>query len=68
MIYVLAIFIPPLAPLLAGRPGHALLNILLCLLFWFPGIIHAKIIIADTKAKRRHAELMSAVQSGRVSG
>jgi len=38
---ILAIFLPPLACLVAGKPGQALINIPLTLLFWIPGVIHA---------------------------
>ena len=37
MRYIIAIFLPPLAVFLCGKPLQALLNILLTLLFWVPG-------------------------------
>ncbi|OAP58713.1 hypothetical protein AYL99_07803 [Fonsecaea erecta] len=42
LLYVLALFLPPVAVLLkTGFGGDFIINILLCLLWWFPGIIHA---------------------------
>lgn len=55
MLYILAIFLPPVAVLLAGRPGSAILNFLLCFLLWIPGVVHAFIVIAETKADKRSA-------------
>ena len=45
MLYVVALFVPPLAVLMAGRPGSAVLNVLLTLLLYFPGLIHAVIVV-----------------------
>lgn len=61
MLYLLAIVFPPLAVLLAGRPGSALLNVLLCILFWIPGVIHAMLIVSDTKAEKRNNKLIKAM-------
>ncbi len=41
MLYLLAVLVPPLAVLLAGKPFQAILNVLLTLLFWIPGTVHA---------------------------
>jgi uncharacterized membrane protein YqaE (UPF0057 family) len=39
---ILAILLPPLAVFLKQGAGRDLLiNIVLCLLMWFPGIVHA---------------------------
>lgn len=53
MRYLLAFLCPPLAVLLCGKPIKALLNLLLTLLFWIPGIIHAILIINEYKADQR---------------
>ena len=58
MLYILAIFLPPLAVLLCGRPGAAILNLVLCLLFWIPGVVHAFIVIGQTDADRRQEKLI----------
>ena len=42
----IAIFIPPLAVgLKTGIGGHLILNIILTLLFWIPGFLHALYVI-----------------------
>ncbi len=42
LLIVLAVLLPPLAVFLKeGATGSLLLNILLCLLFYVPGVIHA---------------------------
>jgi uncharacterized membrane protein YqaE (UPF0057 family) len=53
MMYVLAIFLPPVAVLLAGKPFQAVINILLCLLLWIPGVIHAIAVVASSQADAR---------------
>ena len=59
--YVLAIFLPPLAILLCGKPFQALINILLCLLFWIPGMLHALFVVNSYLADRRMKELARAL-------
>jgi uncharacterized membrane protein YqaE (UPF0057 family) len=61
--YLLAILFPPLAVLLTGKPIQALLNLVLCLFFWIPGVIHAFMVVNEKKAKKRmiqQAQLISA--------
>ncbi|ARK30597.1 YqaE/Pmp3 family membrane protein [Halalkalibacter krulwichiae] len=53
MMYLIAVLLPPLAVLLAGRPFQAVLNLILTMFFWLPGAIHACFIVADKKADRR---------------
>jgi len=53
MLYLLAIVFPPLAVILAGKPGVALLNCILCLFFWIPGVIHALLVVSEAKADAR---------------
>lgn len=62
MKYVLAIFLPPVAVLMCGKPGAALLNLLLCLLLWVPGVIHAFIVIAETNADKRTDKIVKELQ------
>ena len=62
MLYLLAIFLPPVAVLLVGKPFQAFLNLLLCFLFWVPAVIHAVLVVNDHKANKRmekQAELIS---------
>jgi uncharacterized membrane protein YqaE (UPF0057 family) len=55
MRYFLAIILPPLAVLLCGKPFQFLLNLLLTLLFWIPGVIHA-ILVVHTHLEDKRAE------------
>ena len=53
MLYLLAILLPPLAVLLTGRPFQAVLNLLLTMLFWIPGMLHAILVVNEHKANQR---------------
>ncbi|KAF2216589.1 hypothetical protein CERZMDRAFT_9564, partial [Cercospora zeae-maydis SCOH1-5] len=46
---ILAIILPPVPVVIRrGCSAHILLNILLCILGWIPGILHAWYIILET--------------------
>ena len=46
LLIIIAILLPPLAVgLKAGVGGHLLLNIILTILFWLPGILHAVYVV-----------------------
>ncbi len=46
LLVIIAILIPPLAVgLKEGIGVHLILNIVLCLLFWLPGLLHALYIV-----------------------
>jgi uncharacterized membrane protein YqaE (UPF0057 family) len=60
MLYIVAIFLPPVAVLMVGRPIQAVLNCFLCLLFWLPGIIHAILVVNEHKADKRAKKWSSA--------
>jgi uncharacterized membrane protein YqaE (UPF0057 family) len=72
MIYLLAIFLPPLALLLNGQPFSAILNVLLivpCLIFglvFHPLLLvpsaHAVIAIYMTRENRKHREIVEAIE------
>ena len=47
MRYILALLLPPLAVLFCGKPIQFLLNILLCLLGWIPGVVHAVLVVHE---------------------
>lgn len=53
MLYLLAIILPPVAVLLAGKPVQALLNCLLTLCLWIPGVIHALLVVNEKKSNDR---------------
>jgi uncharacterized membrane protein YqaE (UPF0057 family) len=59
MLYLLAIFLPPVAVLLAGKPIQALINFVLTLFLWFPGMIHALLVVSSHHADKRTGKLMS---------
>lgn len=58
MLYLLAILLPPLAVLMAGKPFQAILNILLTLAFWVPGVIHAMFVVHNHYADKRTDRLV----------
>ena len=62
MRYIIAIFLPPLAVFLCGKPLQALLNILLTLLFWVPGVIHALLVVNGHLADKRTDRIVKAIQ------
>ena len=72
MIYILAVFIPPLALLLNGQPLSAILNLILivfCVIFGliFPVLflvpsIHGVIGVYMKREDRRHRELVDAIE------
>jgi uncharacterized membrane protein YqaE (UPF0057 family) len=53
MMYLLALLLPPVAVLLSGKPFQAIINFFLTLLFWFPGAIHAILVVKDRKDDKR---------------
>jgi hypothetical protein len=72
MIYLLAVFVPPLALLLNGQPFSAILNLILivpCILFGliFPVLflvpsIHGVLAIAMKREDRKHREIVDAIE------
>ncbi len=52
MMRLFAILVPPIVPLIYGQFGQFLINVLLTCLFWIPGIIHAWILVSDTKYEK----------------
>jgi uncharacterized membrane protein YqaE (UPF0057 family) len=53
MLFFLCIVLPPLAVLLTGRLGSFLLSLVLTLLGWLPGVIHAFFVVSDYKNEKR---------------
>ena len=72
MIYVLAVFVPPLALLLNGQIGAALFNLILILPCLVLGIFfhvlllvpsaHAVIAIYSARENRKHREIVEAIE------
>jgi uncharacterized membrane protein YqaE (UPF0057 family) len=52
LLYLLAIFFPPVAVLLARKPFQAFINLILCFFYWIPGVIHAIYIVYKYKSER----------------
>ncbi len=65
MLYFLAILLPPVAVLLTGKPLQALLNLVLTILGWIPGVIHAFLVINSHKADRRNEALINAMSKNK---
>ena len=51
--YFFCVVCPPVAILLTGRMGSFLLSLILTLLFWVPGVIHAVLVVMDYDAEQR---------------
>ncbi len=75
MLYLIAIFVPPLALLLSGRLVAALLNLGLYflaiigaitflpgLLFWGLAVLHAVLVINNARSERRNRDLIDALR------
>jgi uncharacterized membrane protein YqaE (UPF0057 family) len=62
MLYFLAIILPPVAVLMVGKPIQALLNLVLTLLGWLPGVVHAFLVINSHKADRRNEKVIKAMK------
>ena len=53
--YFFCVVFPPLAVLMTGRIASFLLSIILTLLGWIPGIIHACLVVNDYHEEQRAA-------------
>jgi uncharacterized membrane protein YqaE (UPF0057 family) len=53
MLFFLCVVLPPLAVLLTGRIGSFFLSLVLTLLGWLPGVIHAFFVVSDYKNEQR---------------
>ncbi|RRN68414.1 YqaE/Pmp3 family membrane protein [Peribacillus simplex] len=65
MLYLIAILFPPLAVLLAGKPIQALFNLVLTLIFYVPGLIHAILVVHDKKADKRMKQQASLISKAK---
>lgn len=55
-------FLPPLAVLSVGKPGSFLLNCLLTLCGYVPGVIHAMLIVSAYNADKRTNKIVKAIE------
>ena len=62
MRYLLAIILPPAAVLLCGKPIQAILNLVLTLCFWIPGVVHALFVVNSHLADVRAEKMIAAVK------
>lgn len=61
MRYLLAILLPPLAVFLCGKPLIGLLNIILTLLFWVPGVVHALFVVHSHLNEQHTQKIVDAI-------
>lgn len=59
--YLLALIVPPLAVLCCGKPGQAVLNLILWCLGLVPGIIHGFMVVSEYKADKRQERLLKGI-------
>jgi len=62
MRYLLAILLPPVAVFLCGKPIQGIISILLTLLFWIPGVIHALFVVHSHLADKRTEKIVDAIK------
>jgi len=60
--YFLAILLPPIAVLSCGKPVQAIVNLVLTLVFWIPGAVHALFVVHGLHADRRTRRIIDALQ------
>lgn len=65
MRYFLCIVLPPLAVFTTGRIGAFVLNCLLTLFLWVPGVVHAILVTNDFYAERRHRKMVRLMKQSR---
>ena len=51
--YFFCVVLPPVAVLMTGRILSFVLSLLLTLLGWVPGVIHACLVVSDYQAEHR---------------
>jgi uncharacterized membrane protein YqaE (UPF0057 family) len=64
MLYLVAILLPPVAVLLCGKPFQAILNVILTLMFYFPGLIHALLVVHNYYQDKRTGRIIDAIRHG----
>jgi uncharacterized membrane protein YqaE (UPF0057 family) len=62
MLYLVAVVLPPLAVLLAGKPFQAAINLLLTLLFWVPGVVHAVFVVHNHYSDKRTERIVKEIR------
>ena len=62
MLYLVAVIVPPLAVLLCGKPFQAIINLILTIAFYVPGLIHAIFVVNNFYADRRADRIARALR------
>ncbi len=65
MLYLLAVILPPVAVLACGKPFQAILNLVLTLMVYFPGLIHALFVVHNYYSDKRTERIIRGFQQGR---
>lgn len=63
MMYLLAIILPPIAVLICRKPIQAILNLILTLIFWIPGMIHALFVVNGYYADKRTDKIVETIKT-----
>ena len=63
MLFFLCVVLPPVAVLLTGRMGSFILSLILTLLGWLPGVIHAFFVVSDYKNEQRLRDIAKELKS-----
>ena len=61
--FILCIFLPPLAALISGGFWSFGFNTILTLCFYVPGVIHAFIVVNNSKAEKRNQKIVDAINN-----
>lgn len=62
MRYLIALLCPPLAVLLCGKPFQSVLSFFLTICGYFPGALHAMLVVSSVEADRRSREQIKAIK------
>jgi len=62
MLYILALLLPPVAVFISGKPIQGIINIVLCLFLWIPGIIHALFVVHNRYEDKRTDKIVKAIE------
>jgi len=62
VLYLVAVIVPPLAVLLCGKPFQAIINLILTIAFYVPGLIHAIFVVNNFYADRRADRIARALR------
>ena len=62
MLYLVAILLPPVAVLLCGKPVQALINLVLTICLYVPGLIHALFVVNNYYADQRTQRVVQAMK------